>query len=115
MSDRWIQVSKNILDQMEKLKETEGKDRLELVSSMRFAIRALEMSLAGWKGWVNNPDVMTKFTEEELRRMNKKLSEFTQSFLKYDMKVTAMGAQKGLKAAKKVRKKELKRRTPYVA
>jgi hypothetical protein len=41
--------------------------------------------------------------------MNKKLSEFTCSFIEYDLEATNLGAQKGLKAKKKVKKKKEER------
>lgn len=92
------------------------KDRLELVRSMRFVLRALEMSLMGWEQWVNNPDIMVKFTHKDLEKMNTRLSELTRSFIQYDIEATKIGSQKGLKPVKKARKKEKpKARTPYVA
>jgi hypothetical protein len=115
LSGNWIQVSEKILDQLKKLEQAKRKDRLELVRSMRYALGALEMSLTGWKGWVNNPDVMTRFTLAELKGMNERLFEFARSFVKYDIQATKLGVQKGLKAAKKVEKKGAKRRVSYVA
>jgi hypothetical protein len=115
LGGNWIQVSEKILNQLKKLEEVEQKDRLELVRSMRYALGALEMSLTGWKGWVNNPDVMTRFTPAELGEMNEKLFEFARSFVKYDIEATKLGVQKGLKARKKVEKKGAKRKVSYVA
>jgi len=57
---------------------------------------ALQRSIWGWMQWVNNPDVMTKFTNEELGEINKKITKFTKSFIKYDMKITKKGEEKGL-------------------
>lgn len=115
LSGNWIQVSEKILGQLKKLEEVKHKDRLELVRSMRYALGALEMSLTGWKGWVSNPDVMTRFTTTELKGMNEKLFEFARSFVTYDIEATKLGVQKGLKAAKKVEKKGAKRKVSYVA
>lgn len=116
MSERWVQVSEKLLDQLKHFQETKKRDRLELVRSMRFVLKALEMSLVGWMQWVNNPDIMTKFSKEDLEKMSKKLGEFTRSFIEYDIEATKLGTQVGLKAAKKVkRKKEKKPKTPYVA
>ncbi len=116
LAGSWVQISKRILDQLKKMENVENKDRLELVKSMHFALRALEMSLVGWKGWVNNPEIMTKFSKEEIENMNKKLSEFARSFIEYDVEATELGAQKGLRGIKKVkRKKEPKVKTSYVA
>ena len=115
MSERWVKVSEKVLDQIKRLEEDKEKDRLELVRSMRFVLKALEMSLMGWIQWVNNPDIMTKFSEKDLEKMLGKLSEFTRSFIEYDVEATKIGMDKGLKAEKKVKKKETKKRTPYVA
>ena len=109
MSEGWTQVSERILDQIKRLEGAKEKDRLELVRSMRFMLSALQNSLLGWMQWVNNPDVMTRFTQEDLEKMNKKLSEFTRSFIEYDLEATKLGAQKGFKARKKVKKKREER------
>ncbi len=109
MSERWIQVSEKILGQMKRLEEAKERDRLELVRSLRFMLSALQRSLLGWMQWVNNPDIMTRFKQEDLEKMDKKLSEFTRSFIEYDLEATKLGAQKGLKAKKKVKKKKEER------
>ncbi len=109
MSERWIQVSEKILGQMKRLEEAKERDRLELVRSLRFMLSALQRSLLGWMQWVNNPDIMTRFKQEDLEKMNKKLSDFTRSFIEYDLEATKLGAQKGLKAKKKVKKKKEER------
>ena len=41
--------------------------------------------------------------------MTETLSEFTHSFIKYDMEMTSLGVKKGLKTAKKVTKKKEER------
>jgi len=106
LSEKWIQVSEKILDQIKRLKEAKKKDRLELVGAIHFVLNALNRSLWGWMQWVNNPDVMTRFTQEDLEGMNKKLSEFTSSFIEYDLEATKLGARRGLKAIKKAKKKK---------
>ena len=109
LSERWIQSSEKILDRIKSLEEVEGKDRLELVRSIRFMLGALQRSLLGWMQWVNNPDIMTRFTQEDLEKMNKNLSEFVRSFMEYDLEVTKLGAERGLKARKKVERKREER------
>jgi len=109
LSERWIQVSEKILDQIKHLEEAKERDRLELVRSLRFMLSALQRSLLGWMQWANNPDIMTRFTQEDLEKMSKKLSEFTSSFIEYDLEATKLGAQRGLKAKKKVKKKKEER------
>ena len=115
LSERWIQVSKKILEQIKRLEEAKERDRLELVRSIRFMLNTLQRSWLGWMQWVNNPDIMTRFTQEDLEKMNKKLSELTRSFIEYDLEATKSGVQKGLKARKKVKtKKEERAETFYV-
>jgi hypothetical protein len=59
--------------------------------------------------WANNPDIMIRFTQKDLESINKKLAEFTRSFIEYDMEATKLGAERGLKAKKKVKKKKEER------
>ena len=111
MSERWIQVSEKILEQLKRLEDTKDKDRLELVRSLRFVLSVLQRSLLGWTQWVNNPDIMTIFSQKDLETMTDKLSEFTRSFVKYDLEMTSLGVKKGLKTSKKVEKKKREERT----
>ena len=53
MSERWIQVSEKILEQLKRLDDTKDKDRLELVRSLRFVLSVLQRSLIGWTQWIN--------------------------------------------------------------
>lgn len=94
VSESWIQASERALEQIRRLAERKDMDRLELVQSMRFILMALHRSLLGWMNWVNNPDIMVAFTKEELAEMNKRLAEFVQEFIKYDIEVTKQGARK---------------------
>ncbi len=109
MSEEWVQVSEKILGQLKDSEVAKKKDRLEYVRSIRFALSALQRSLLGWMQWVNNPDIMTRFTQKDLETMNKKLSELASSFIEYDLEATGLGARRGLKAIKKVRKKKEER------
>ncbi len=86
LSERWIQDSKQILKEMEKL--SKGKDRLDMVRSMRFSLYALQRSVVGWFTWVNNPDVMARFSLEELKEINETLTKFAESYIEYDIKAT---------------------------
>jgi len=111
LSERWIQVSERIIEQLNHLEDVKDKDRLELVRSLRFVLGVLQRSLIGWTQWVNNPDIMTIFSQKDLENMTKKLAEFTSSFMKYDLEMTSLGVKKGLKAPKKVVKKNREERT----
>jgi hypothetical protein len=105
MSSDWIQSSKMVLEQIGTLEEKKDKDRLEYVRSLRFVIIALNRSLTGWMQWVSNPDIMTQFAKEELDEMNQKLTEFTRSFIEYDLEVTKKGEEKGLGAKRRAERK----------
>ena len=103
MSERWIQVSERILEKLKNLEKTKDKDRLEHVRSLSIILNILQRSLIGWMQWVNNPDIMSIFSQEDLENMTKKLSDFTCLFVKYDLEVTRLGAKKGLKTPKGVK------------
>jgi len=109
LSERWISILETLLDQIKHLEEVKERDRLELVKSLRFVLNVLQRSVLGWLGWVENLEVAARFTQEELEKMDKKLSEFTRSFVKYDIEATKLAAKKGLKAKKKAKKKKKKR------
>jgi len=95
------------------MSQKKEKDRLDLIQSMRFSLYALHRSILGWLNWVNNPDIMVTFSQDELEEMNKKLTEFITEFIKYDIEVTKKGASKSMdiqRARRKVEERE--RRTP---
>ena len=111
MSEAWIKVSERIINHIKHLENTKNKDRLELVRSLRFVLNVLQRSMIGWTQWVNNPDIMSVFSQKELEMMTKELSEFARSFVKYDLEITRLGVQKGLKTPKKVVQKKREERT----
>jgi hypothetical protein len=104
LSERWIQVSERILEKLKNLEKIKDKDRLEQVRSLNIILNILQRSMIGWMQWVNNPDIMSIFSKEDLENMTKTLSDFTCSFVKYDLEMTRLGVKKGLKAPKKVKK-----------
>lgn len=106
LSERWIRISEKTLAQVERSGEARERDRLELVASILFMLSALQKSVLGWIRWAGNPNIMSRFTPEDLEKMNKKLSEFTHSFIEYDIEATKLGAEKGLKPRKEVKKKK---------
>lgn len=100
-----------MLDRIRELLEVEVKDRSDQVGSMHLAPYALHRSLKSWIQWVNNPNMMTKFTKKELEDVNRELSELTHTSLVYDLKVTDKEAETARKA---VRKEREEIRTFYV-
>jgi hypothetical protein len=100
LSEGWVQTSETLLEQIRESSAEKDKDRLDLVQSMMFSLHALHRSLQGWIDWVNNPDIVSAFNKEELDEMTKKITEFTEAFIKYDVEVTQRGAQKSLRTKK---------------
>jgi hypothetical protein len=96
MSDNWIQISEQVLNQIKDMENIENIDRLELVCQVRFTLGALMQSLLGWMQWLDNPDIMSRFDQGELTGINKTIRDFTKSFIKYDIEVTNKGIQKGI-------------------
>ena len=96
MHQNWTQRSENTLSQIKKLMEAPDQDRLELVRVIRFALGALGQSLGGWMQWINSPEVMSSFTQEELQEMAKTITDIVTGFIDYDIKVTSLGMEKGL-------------------
>lgn len=97
MSERWIAEGKSALKRLKELSAVEEKDRLDLVRSIRTSLVLLSRSLRGWGRWVNNPNTMAVFSQEELEKIDKTLSKFAESFIEYDIEVTELGLEKGLK------------------
>jgi hypothetical protein len=79
MSENWVKISERIIYQLKQLEDTEGKDRLEMVRSLQFVLKVMQRSLVGWMQWVNNPDIMSIFSQNDLENMPKELSLFSQS------------------------------------
>ena len=109
MSERWIEISEKILEQLINLEISEDKDRLELVRSLRYILSVMQRSLFGWTQWINNPDIMSIFSQDDLKKMTKRLSEFCKSFVEYDLEVTNLGVKKGLTTPKKIKKRSEER------
>lgn len=101
MSEGWLQECRQYLKMLDEMSAAKDQDRLDLVRSMRTSLSAINHSLWGWIQYVNNPDIMGKFTKEELEEMNQTLRDFTRNFIEYDVKITQVGTQKGLDEIKR--------------
>jgi hypothetical protein len=110
MSGRWVQDCKTILDQIKKLEDVEGRDRLDMVRVIRFTLHALQRSVSGWLQWADNPDIMTNFSLEELLEINKNLAKLTRSFVEYDAEITSI-TEKDITAKERDAQRELMERT----
>jgi hypothetical protein len=96
MNAGWIDRSQKTLDQLQAIKEQRNLDRLDLVKGMRFSFGALSQSLGGWMQWVNSPEIMSQFTQQELLDMSDQIIEMVTKFIEYDRDITDYGMQKGL-------------------
>ena len=96
MNASWIDRSQKTLDQLQAIKEQRDLDRLDLVKGMRFSFGALSQSLGGWMQWVNSPEIMSQFTQQELLDMSDNIIEMVTKFIEYDRDITDYGMQKGL-------------------
>ena len=106
LSEKWIDASKKLLTELKRLEKTEDQDRLDLVRSLRLTLYALQRSLMGWMELANNPDMLTRFTHDDLEEINKKLLQFSHSFIEYDLESTKLVTKKGLKTVKEVKKND---------
>ena len=106
MSNKWVEECERLLEQMKKLSGTEGKDRLEVVRTMRFVLYSLQRSLSGWLEWIDNLEIMSTFSFEGLQEINKKLAEMTEAFVEYDIKITGQCEPAKPKTAKRTEGKD---------
>lgn len=113
LSEKWIDASKKLLNELKRLEETEERDRLDLVRSLRLTLYALQRSLMGWMQLANNPDMLTRFTHKDVEEINRKLLQFSHSFIEYDLEATKLGT-KGLKTGKKDNEKKSRKEMFYV-
>ena len=97
MNGTWTDRSENTVEQLRTLKEKRDMDRLDLLRSMRFSFWALSQSLGSWMQWLNSPEVMSQFTGDELQEMSDRIIEMVTGFVEYDVDVTNLGVQKGLR------------------
>ena len=114
LSEKWIHASRKLLNELKRLEETEERDRLDLVRSLRLTLYALQRSLMGWMELANNPDMLTRFTHDDLEEINKKLLKFSHSFIEYDLEATELRTEKGLKTGKKDNEKKSRKEMFYV-
>jgi len=88
MTERWVAQSKELLKALTELASKKEEDRLEMVNTMMFVLNSMDRSLHGWRSWIQNLSLMSKFTEEELRQMREGLLQKAQEFINYDMQIT---------------------------
>jgi len=102
--EKWIADCQEVLKQLKEVSSKKKRDRLDMLKSIRFSIRALQRSLMGWWQWANSPEMMSNFSSKELEEINKTITKFVKTFIEYDVKITELGLQ-----YKKEEKKEKER------
>ena len=88
MSERWVRSSEQILKRMKEVASKKDRDRLEIINSTLFSLNALERSINGWKTWIRNLSLMSRFTSEELEEIDKALHKQAESIILYDLEAT---------------------------
>jgi hypothetical protein len=108
MSEKWIKGCESALEKIQKISEEEEKDRLELVKSIKTSLAYMGRSLSGWSKWVNNPNTMANFSQEELEDIDRSMFQFAESFIEYDIEASRLGLEKGLKRKKAEERKAIR-------
>ncbi len=103
MSEDWTAIKKK---QIDKIKELEPKDRLDIVEAMARMDQYISSSCQGWAQWIFNPTVINKFNEEELKDFYNRFRKITLDFLEFDAEAT-------LKLKSTVKKERRERTPPY--
>lgn len=88
LAEHWIHHSENILKKIQTLLDHKHKDRLERITAILFTLNVLDMSLHGWRGWVQNLNFMSHFSDEELEHIEDGLLHLTHAFVEYDVEIT---------------------------
>ncbi|MCW4051411.1 MAG: DUF2153 family protein [Candidatus Bathyarchaeota archaeon] len=96
MNVSWIDRSQKTLEQLKELREKRDLDRLDLVKGMRFSFGSLGQSLSGWMQWVNSPEIMSQFNQQELQEMSDTIIDMVIKFVEHDRDITDIGMKKGL-------------------
>lgn len=94
MAEHWINQSENILKKLEIFLEQKPKDRLERITEILFTLNVLDMSLHGWRGWVQNLNFMSHFSNEDLEHMEEGILRLTHAFVEYDIEITTKHQEK---------------------
>lgn len=88
MSERWIKECERLLKGMKESTSKKDRDRLEIINSILFTLNALERSVIGWKSWIRNLSIMSRFTVEELEEIDEALRKQVETVIEYDIEAT---------------------------
>ena len=85
MSEDWATLKKK---QIDKVKDLEPKDRLDMVEAIALMNQYISSSCQGWAQWIFNPMVINRFKEEELKDFYGRFRKITLDFLEFDIEAT---------------------------
>jgi hypothetical protein len=107
LAEMWISQSREILKVLERLASEKGEDRLELVNDMIFALNSIDRGVHGWRTWIQNLQLMSKFSGDELKEMKEGLIKEAREFIEYDVQVSEKHKEKipGIVVARKPRER----------
>ena len=88
MSERWIKERERLLKGMKELTSKKERDRLEIINSLLLTLNALERSVLGWRSWIGNLSIMSKFSLEELKEIDEALYKQAETVIEYDIEAT---------------------------
>lgn len=81
----WVKSLRQILKMID---EFPRKDRLDVVAVVLLELTALNGSIHGWRSWMRNLPLMSRFTIDEIREIDKTLNKLTHAFIEYDIEAT---------------------------
>ena len=88
MSERWIKESEQMLKLMKEQASKKERDRLEVINSILISLNALERSVIGWRSWIRNLSIMSKFSLEEMKGIDATLHKQAETIIEYDIEST---------------------------
>jgi len=83
----WSNGIENLIKEIKKQTKLECKDRLAFAARISYLLSAFEGSLRGWKNW-DSVGSMDSLTEEQLKRIDARLTKMILDFLKFDLEIT---------------------------
>jgi len=85
LTNKW---SKRMMESLRRLNDRSPKDRLETCSLIMGYLQLATQSIVGWIYWLNNPTLMSDFSEEDLEEILSEIRRFVNDFIALDVKYT---------------------------
>jgi len=94
----WKAIHEETLKLIDDLASKRQRDRLDLLNLMNLSLYAMARSLIGWYQRLENPEVLSSLSDEELRELADKISRIAKEFVKYDIRTTKRYSKRGIKS-----------------